>query len=214
MILLMLHPTPNICPQVWERMDAIWSLLITSVHTDWFKHNRWNHTIYISWQHRCHPALRIHDNGCHRSSSITMPQRHILRAMRGEITIQTLSRMSQLSDMYSTQELLKVNHCITTAAAGRVTCGNDPNGSCLFAAGLPADIVGSQNFLTFSTRHTPHLVDWWGELTTTTCGNDRSGKIKTTTIVHWTTSQPVGYPTTTDRSQSSRSSSAIHNVSI
>ena len=29
---------------------------------------------------------------------------------------------------------------------------DDPNGSCLFAAGLPADIAGSQNFQTFSTR--------------------------------------------------------------
>ena len=44
----------------------------------------------------------------------------------------------------------------------------DPNWSCIFAAGLPADIVGSQNFQIFSTRQTPHLVDWWGELTTTT----------------------------------------------
>ena len=39
-----------------------------------------------------------------------------------------------------------------------------PNGSCLFAAGLSADIVGSQTFQTFSTRQTPHL----GELTPTT----------------------------------------------
>ena len=44
----------------------------------------------------------------------------------------------------------------------------NPNGSCLFAAGLPADIVGNQSFQTFSTRQTPHLGDWWGELTTTT----------------------------------------------
>ena len=29
----------------------------------------------------------------------------------------------------------------------------------LIAAGLPAEIVGSQNFQTFSTRQTPHLVD-------------------------------------------------------
>ena len=35
----------------------------------------------------------------------------------------------------------------------------DTNGSCLFAAGLPADIVGSQNFQTFSTRQTPHFGD-------------------------------------------------------
>ena len=35
----------------------------------------------------------------------------------------------------------------------------DPNGSCLFAAGLPADIVDSQNFQTFSTRQPPHLGD-------------------------------------------------------
>ena len=37
---------------------------------------------------------------------------------------------------------------------------HDPNGSCLFAAGLPADIVGSQNFKHFSTRQTTHLGDW------------------------------------------------------
>ena len=42
------------------------------------------------------------------------------------------------------------------------------NGSCLIAAGLPTDIVGSENFQTFSTRQTQHLGDWWGELTTTT----------------------------------------------
>ena len=35
----------------------------------------------------------------------------------------------------------------------------DPNGSCLFAAGLPTDTVGSENFQTFSTRQTPHLGD-------------------------------------------------------
>ena len=35
----------------------------------------------------------------------------------------------------------------------------DPNGSCLFADGLPTDTVGSQNFQTFSTRQTPHLDD-------------------------------------------------------
>ena len=34
-----------------------------------------------------------------------------------------------------------------------------PNGSCLFAAGLPTDTIGSQNFQTFSTRQTPHLGD-------------------------------------------------------
>ena len=33
------------------------------------------------------------------------------------------------------------------------------SGSCLFVAGLPADIVGSQNFQTFSTLQTPHLGD-------------------------------------------------------
>ena len=43
----------------------------------------------------------------------------------------------------------------------------NPNGSCLFAAGLPTYIVGSQNFQTFSTRQTAHLGDWWGEPTTT-----------------------------------------------
>ena len=43
----------------------------------------------------------------------------------------------------------------------------DPNGSCLYAAGLPTETIGSQNFLAFSTRQTPHLGDWWGELTTT-----------------------------------------------
>ena len=41
------------------------------------------------------------------------------------------------------------------------------NGSCLFAAGLPTDTVGSLNFQTFFTRQAPHLGDWWGELTTT-----------------------------------------------
>ena len=35
----------------------------------------------------------------------------------------------------------------------------DPNGCCLFAAGLPTDFFGSQNFQTFSTRQTPHLGD-------------------------------------------------------
>ena len=44
----------------------------------------------------------------------------------------------------------------------------DPNGCCLFAAGLPTDTVGSQNFQTFSTRQSPHLGDWWGELATAT----------------------------------------------
>ena len=34
-----------------------------------------------------------------------------------------------------------------------------PNGSYLFAAGLPTDIVGSQNFQTFSTRQTTHHGD-------------------------------------------------------
>ena len=46
------------------------------------------------------------------------------------------------------------------------------NGSCLFVAGLPTDIVGSQSFQTFSTRQTPHLGDWRGELTTTSTGTD------------------------------------------
>ena len=32
-------------------------------------------------------------------------------------------------------------------------------GSCLFAVALTADIVGSQNFQTFSTRQTPHIGD-------------------------------------------------------
>ena len=36
-------------------------------------------------------------------------------------------------------------------------CG--PNGSCLFAAFLPTDTVGSQNFQSFSTRQTPRLGD-------------------------------------------------------
>ena len=49
---------------------------------------------------------------------------------------------------------------------GRPT--RDPNGSCFFAAGLPTDNVGSQNFLTFSNREISRLGDWWGELTTTT----------------------------------------------
>ena len=44
----------------------------------------------------------------------------------------------------------------------------DPNGSCLFAAGSPTNTVGSQSFQTFSTRQTPHLGNWWGELTSTT----------------------------------------------
>ena len=44
----------------------------------------------------------------------------------------------------------------------------DLNGSRLFAAGLPTDTVGSQNFQHFSTRQTQHFGDWWGELTTTT----------------------------------------------
>ena len=35
----------------------------------------------------------------------------------------------------------------------------DPNGSCLFAAGLPTDTVGRQNFQPFSTRQTPHHGD-------------------------------------------------------
>ena len=35
----------------------------------------------------------------------------------------------------------------------------DPIGSCLFAAGLPTDTVGSQDFQPFSTRQTPHLGD-------------------------------------------------------
>ena len=35
----------------------------------------------------------------------------------------------------------------------------DPNGSCLIAAGLPADIVSSQSFQSFSTRQAPHLGD-------------------------------------------------------
>ena len=35
----------------------------------------------------------------------------------------------------------------------------DPNGSCLFAAGLPTDTVCSQNFQTFSTRQTQLLGD-------------------------------------------------------
>ena len=39
----------------------------------------------------------------------------------------------------------------------RPTTTLDPNESCLFvAAGLSADIVGSQNFQTVSTRQTPH----------------------------------------------------------
>ena len=44
----------------------------------------------------------------------------------------------------------------------------DTNGSCLFETGSPTDIVGRQNFQTFSTRQLPHLGDSWGELTTTT----------------------------------------------
>ena len=34
-----------------------------------------------------------------------------------------------------------------------------PIGSCLFAAGKPANVVGIQNFQTFSTRQSPHLGD-------------------------------------------------------
>ena len=33
----------------------------------------------------------------------------------------------------------------------------DQNGGCLFAAGLPTDIVDSKNIQTFSTRQPPHL---------------------------------------------------------
>ena len=44
----------------------------------------------------------------------------------------------------------------------------DTNGSCRFVVGSPTDTVGSQNFQPFSTRQTPHLGDWWGELTTPT----------------------------------------------
>ena len=51
------------------------------------------------------------------------------------------------------------------------------NGSCLFAAGLPINIVGSQSFQTFSTRQTTHLGDWWGELTTITAWRVLSGEL-------------------------------------
>ena len=40
-----------------------------------------------------------------------------------------------------------------------LTIAIDPNGSCLFAAGLSADIVGSHSIQTFSTLHAPHLGD-------------------------------------------------------
>ena len=45
------------------------------------------------------------------------------------------------------------------AAEERNEGDTGPNGSCLFAAGTPADNFGSQNFQTFSTRQTPHLGD-------------------------------------------------------
>ena len=38
---------------------------------------------------------------------------------------------------------------------------DNPNGSCLFAAGSPTDTVGSQNFRTFSTRQITFLVAEW-----------------------------------------------------
>ena len=49
------------------------------------------------------------------------------------------------------------SNCTVTTVAVLTVYG--PNGSCLFEAGLPTDIVGGQNFQTLSTRQTPHLGD-------------------------------------------------------
>ena len=58
------------------------------------------------------------------------------------------------------RKLLGILHVILQCDSLILTISSpsDPNGSCLFAAGLPADRpTGSQNVQTFSTRQTPHL---------------------------------------------------------
>ena len=76
-------------------------------------------------------------------------------------------------DLYSNITLPPIQltwHTLNVVTLEYTTDQVDPNRSCLFAAGLPTEIVGSLSFQTFSTRRTPLLVDWWGELTTTDKG--------------------------------------------
>ena len=83
--------------------------------------------------------------------------------------ILAFGKKTSLLSLFTVHRLKDLNIGYYLPRCHRLSRGvkSDPNGGCLFAAELPTDTVGSQSSQTFSTRQTPHLGDWWGELTTT-----------------------------------------------